>query len=52
MTVPTHEFPREIVGLPGRQRPLSSSSREGEQFALRIAPVSKRIGAATVRMLA
>ena len=37
---------------PRRARPRSSTLADGEAFDLRIAPVAKRIGDATVRMLA
>jgi FtsP/CotA-like multicopper oxidase with cupredoxin domain len=52
MTIPTNEFPRETSGLPEASAPTVIDLSDGERFALRIAPVSKRIGDATVRMLA
>jgi FtsP/CotA-like multicopper oxidase with cupredoxin domain len=52
MTAPTHEFPRETAGLPAASVTTAVELSESERFALRIAPVSKRIGEATVRMLA
>ena len=52
MTVPTDEFPRGTFGLPTASATPTIELSEGERFALRIAPVSKRIGDATVRMLA
>jgi FtsP/CotA-like multicopper oxidase with cupredoxin domain len=45
-------FPTETAGLPAAQRPEVVELSDGETFALRIAPVSKQIGDATVRMLA
>ena len=44
-------FPTETVGLPVAGRPQAVELADGETFALRIAPVTKRIGDATVRML-
>ncbi len=52
MTAPTHEFPRETAGLPVASATATVELSEADRFALRIAPVSKRIGDATVRMLA
>ena len=52
MTVPTHEFPRETSGLSAASATPTVELSEGDRFALRIAPVAKRIGDATVRMLA
>jgi FtsP/CotA-like multicopper oxidase with cupredoxin domain len=52
MTVLTHAFPREISGLPAATATPTVELSEGERFALRIAPVSKRIVDTTVRMLA
>jgi FtsP/CotA-like multicopper oxidase with cupredoxin domain len=49
----THDqFPTETTGLPEAQRPQAAELADGEQFDLRIAPVAKRIGEETVRMLA
>ena len=42
-------FPKEIAGLPQATPPALA---EGGRFDLRIAPVAKRLGAATARMLA
>ena len=47
----TH-FPTEVAGLPEAQRPQVVDLADGDEFDLRIAPVSKRLGDATVRMLA
>src|SRR4051812_29673106 len=52
MTVPTDEFPREAAGLPASSSSEIVELAPGDRFSLRIAPVSKRIGDATVRMLA
>ena len=47
-----NQFPTEAAALP-RSAPVESIElADGDQFELRIAPVSKRIGDATVRMLA
>ena len=45
-------FPTETAGLPAARRSDVVELAEGERFELRIAPVTKRIGDATVRMLA
>jgi FtsP/CotA-like multicopper oxidase with cupredoxin domain len=52
MTVPTRSFPRETSGLPAASANSVVELSDAERFDLRIAPVSKRIGDATVRMLA
>jgi FtsP/CotA-like multicopper oxidase with cupredoxin domain len=52
MTVRTNEFPRETSGLPAASATSIVELSGGDRFALRIAPVTKRIGDATVRMLA
>jgi FtsP/CotA-like multicopper oxidase with cupredoxin domain len=52
MTVPTNEFPRETAGLPAASATTVVDLSHGDRFALRIAPVTKRIGDANVRMLA
>jgi FtsP/CotA-like multicopper oxidase with cupredoxin domain len=52
MSTSTNEFPRETSGLPGASTPATVELADGDRFALRIAPVSKRVGDATVRMLA
>jgi FtsP/CotA-like multicopper oxidase with cupredoxin domain len=46
------QFPTETAGLPAARRSDVVELAEGERFELRIAPVTKRIGDATVRMLA
>jgi FtsP/CotA-like multicopper oxidase with cupredoxin domain len=48
---PDH-FPTEIGGLPEARMPELVELADGERFDLRIAPASKRLGYATVRMLA
>ena len=50
-TVPDH-FPTEVAGLPEARAPELVELADGDRFDLRIAPVAKRLGDATVRMLA
>src|SRR3954464_7527231 len=51
--VPTpDELPRETAGLPAGVASAVAELAPGEAFELRIGPVSKRLGDATVRMLA
>jgi FtsP/CotA-like multicopper oxidase with cupredoxin domain len=51
--VTTHDrFPTRIDGLPASVRSEVMELSDRDAFALRIAPVAKRIGDATVRMLA
>ena len=45
-------FPTETEGLPEAARPEIVALSDGDSFDLEIAPVAKRIGEATVRMLA
>ena len=45
-------FPTDTTGLPEATRSQVASLRDGDEFELEIAPVAKRIGDATVRMLA
>src|SRR3954453_10233511 len=52
MTVSTNEFPRDTSGLPAASATSVVELADGDRFVLRIAPVTKRIGDATVRMLA
>jgi FtsP/CotA-like multicopper oxidase with cupredoxin domain len=52
MSTSTNEFPRETSGLPAASTTATVELADGDRFALRIAPVSKRVGDATVRMLA
>jgi len=48
----TIEFPRETEGLPEARRTELVELADGDEFELEIMPVKKRIGNATVRMLA
>jgi FtsP/CotA-like multicopper oxidase with cupredoxin domain len=50
-TAPDH-FPTEVAGLPEARSPELVELADGDEFDLRIAPVAKRLGDATVRMLA
>jgi FtsP/CotA-like multicopper oxidase with cupredoxin domain len=52
MALSTNEFPRDTSGLPAASTTPVVELADGDRFALRIAPVTKRIGDATVRMLA
>src|SRR5204862_1298131 len=48
----TDTFPRETFGLPHSRQSEIVELSDGDAFDLRIAPVVKRIGDASVRMLA
>ena len=48
----TIEFPRETEGLPEARKSELVELADGDEFKLEIIPVKKRIGDATVRMLA
>ena len=48
----TQKFPRDTAGLPAATATEVVELGDGDRYALRIAPVTKRIGDATVRMLA
>src|SRR5215210_283624 len=48
----TFEFPRETEGLPEAHKSELVELADGDEFELEIVPVKKRIGDATVRMLA
>jgi FtsP/CotA-like multicopper oxidase with cupredoxin domain len=50
-TTPDH-FPTDVAGLPEAGPPEPVELSDGDRFELRIAPVAKRIGDVTVRMLA
>jgi FtsP/CotA-like multicopper oxidase with cupredoxin domain len=50
-TTPDH-FPTDVAGLPEARAPELVELLDGDQFDLRIAPVAKRLGDVTVRMLA
>ena len=52
MTAPTRKFPRDTAGLPPASSTQEVELADGDRYTLRIAPVTKRIGDATVRMLA
>ena len=52
MHVGTGQFSRETAGLPAAVGSRVIEVGDGKQIELRIAPVTKRIGEATVRMLA
>jgi FtsP/CotA-like multicopper oxidase with cupredoxin domain len=52
MTTASDHFPMETEGLPEARSPEVIELADGDEFDLRIAPVAKRLGAATVRMLA
>ncbi|MDP8968313.1 MAG: multicopper oxidase family protein [Actinomycetota bacterium] len=52
MTSPAEQFPTQAEGLAPAGRPSLVELADGECFDMLIAPVSKRIGDATVRMLA
>src|SRR3954451_9939187 len=52
MSATTDQFPRDTTGLPAANAAELVELAEGERFELRIAPVSKQLGDATVRMLA
>jgi FtsP/CotA-like multicopper oxidase with cupredoxin domain len=51
MTTSSQYFPTETTGLPAARSPESIELSDGDQFDLHIAPVSKQLGDATVRML-
>jgi FtsP/CotA-like multicopper oxidase with cupredoxin domain len=50
--VETDQFSREITGLPEAHLPETVELGGGERFDIEIAPVAKRLGDVTVRMLA
>src|SRR5438067_5739964 len=52
MTAADEQFPTAVAGLPAARTPEIVELADGEEFDLRIAPVAKRLGDATVRMLA
>src|SRR4029450_10752131 len=51
-TTVLEQFPTETKGLPEATRPALVELNDGDEFDLEIIPVAKRIGDATVRMLA
>src|ERR671910_144847 len=52
MTTTADHFPTDVAGLPEAGAPELVELTDGDQFDLRISPVAKRLGDATVRMLA
>jgi len=52
MSTPPHHFPTDVTGLPDARVSELVELADGDQFDLRIAPVAKRLGDTTVRMLA
>ena len=52
MSTPPDHFPTDVTGLPQARSPELVDLSDGERFELRIAPVAKPLGDATVRMLA
>jgi FtsP/CotA-like multicopper oxidase with cupredoxin domain len=52
MSTTPDQFPTDAAGLPAARPPEVVELADGERFTLRIAPVAKRLGDATVRMLA
>jgi FtsP/CotA-like multicopper oxidase with cupredoxin domain len=52
MPVSTKRFPRDPTGLPTASSPDVVELADGDRVTLQIGPVAKRIGDATVRMLA
>jgi hypothetical protein len=52
MTTTHHRFPTDVAGLPEAQAPQLVRLADGDRFDLAIAPVAKRVGDATTRMLA
>jgi FtsP/CotA-like multicopper oxidase with cupredoxin domain len=52
MTATTDQFPHDTGGLPAATTPEVVELADGQHFDLRMAPVTKRFGDATVRMLA
>ena len=52
MSTPPHHFPTDSTGLADARPTDLVDLADGDQFDLRIAPVAKRLGDTTVRMLA
>jgi FtsP/CotA-like multicopper oxidase with cupredoxin domain len=52
MSTPTQKFPRDTTGLPAARPTEEVQLADGDRYTLHIGPVTKRIGDATVRMLA
>jgi FtsP/CotA-like multicopper oxidase with cupredoxin domain len=51
MSTTSQHFPTEVADLPEARAPELIELSDGDQFDLRVAPVAKRLGDATVRML-
>jgi FtsP/CotA-like multicopper oxidase with cupredoxin domain len=52
MSAPGDRFPTAVAGLPEARGPEVVELADGEEFELHVAPVAKRLGESTVRMLA
>jgi FtsP/CotA-like multicopper oxidase with cupredoxin domain len=52
MSATSHHFPTEVAGLPEARSPELVELSDGDRFDVRIAPVAKRLGETSVRMLA
>src|ERR671910_968935 len=52
MSTTPDRFPTDVTGLPQARSPERVELSDGDRFELRIAPVAKPLGDATVRMLA
>ena len=52
MTKTTDHFPTDTAGLSEAGTPQIVELSDGDEFELQVAPVTKRLGEATVRMLA
>ena len=52
MTNTTDHFPTDTTGLPEARPPELIELSDGDELELRVGPVTKRLGDATVRMLA
>jgi FtsP/CotA-like multicopper oxidase with cupredoxin domain len=52
MSNTTDHFPTDTTGLPEAQAPQIVELSDGDELELQVAPVTKRLGDATVRMLA
>ena len=52
MTRPSDRFPTDTAGLPPAVAPETHEVQDEDRFELRIGPVAKRVGEATLRMLA
>jgi FtsP/CotA-like multicopper oxidase with cupredoxin domain len=52
MSTTSDHFPTDVAGLPKARPPEPVELSDGDEFDLRVAPVAKRVGDTTVRMLA